>query len=130
MNGYDSHNFLSFSIRLNTDLFTSTLWSWISKQYEAFLCSATAHPNLEFHVGPFLPELTNCYIWTTTATYARIVYTTADYKFARFEYDIGGWESGAFKVRIPCNPPGFLMVSGLIINPLLLFYALIREQVM
>lgn len=131
MNGYDIHNFLSFSIKnVNNNLFTSTLWSWISKQYEAFLCSATAHPDLEFHVGPFLPDLTDCYILDDNCHVREdYLYTTADYKFARFEYDIGGWESGAFKVRISCNPPGFLMVSGLIIDPLLL-YALIQRQVM
>jgi hypothetical protein len=131
MSDYKIHNVLGFSLKnVNNNPLTDTLWSWTLKQYEAFLCSSVVHPDLEFHIGPFISDLADCYILDDKC-YVRedYLYTTADYKFTKFEFDITGWESGTFKVRVSCNLPGFLIVSGLIIDPLLL-YALIQRQVL
>jgi len=131
MSNYHVHDFLSFSIKNGKDSQpTRSLWLWISKQYESFLCSSEAHPDLEVQVGPFQPEISGCYILDDKCYVARdYLYSTIKYKFTKFEFDITGWEGESLRMRVSCNLPGFLMVTALVIDPLLL-YALIQRQVL
>ena len=114
---YNIHDIVKFKIVSKAGPFA---WQFnnIYDNYKGFESGGIDTPNFTVYLGKFTPSNQDCYI-ADSKYYIKEDYFYCkhdSYKFANWEFEMSGFDSGHTEVRISSNIPGYISVSGFIID--------------
>jgi len=118
---YSIHDIVTFKI-INKDNFLNRLLSNIDLEYKNFESEGVDNPDFTIYLGDFIPSNRECAI-LDNEYYVKedYFYCKDSYKIAKWEFEMSGFEKGNIKVQISANPFASVMISGFIIDPLIIF---------
>lgn len=118
---YNIHDLVRFKI-INKDNFLNRLFSNLNLEYKNFKSEEGGDSDFTIYLGDFTPSNQECYVLDNNYYIKEdYLYCRDSYKIAKWELELSGFESGNMKVRISTNSSASMMISGFIIDPLIIF---------
>ncbi|HJH26339.1 MAG TPA: hypothetical protein C5S37_06070 [Methanophagales archaeon] len=118
---YSIHDIVTFKI-IDKANSISRFFSNIELEYKNFESTEINDPDLTVYLGDFTPSNQECCI-LDNEYYVKedYFYCKDSYKIAKWGLEISGFESGNMEVRLSTNSSASMIISGFIIDPLIIF---------
>ena len=131
---YSIHNLLDFTIEQQSSYSALGLAKYVPKQYENFAASPIVAPGLEIVLNDSLPDdeppdqRTGFSVDSHTLVWEDGFRTTGRYKQAKWQISVRGLFTELITARVACNPPGYLIITGQVIDQLLALALVTRKS--
>ena len=118
---YNIHGLVRFKI-INRSNFLNGIFNTVNLEYKNFESEAINDPDFTIYLGDFHPANQECGILDNEYYVKEDYFFCEDsYKTAKWKLEMSGFGSGDMKVRISTNPFASMIISGFIIDSLIIF---------
>ena len=118
---YNIHNILTFKI-VDENGILNRIFDTIRIEYKNFESEELKKPDFTIYLGKFTPSNQDCYILDNKHCIKEDYFYCKDsHKIAKWEFEMSGFETDNLIVRISTNPFASMIISGFVIDPLIIF---------
>lgn len=117
---YNIHNILTFKI-VDENRVLNKIFDTIKIEYKNFESQELKKPDFTIYLGKFTPSNQDCFM-LDNKYYVKedYFYCKDSHKIAKWEFEMSGFETDELIVRISANPFASMVISGFLIDPLIL----------
>ena len=118
---YNIHDILTFKI-VDENGILNRIFDTIRIEYKNFESEELEKPDFTIYLEKFTPYNQDCFILDNEHYIKEDYFYCRDsYKIAKWELEISGFETDNLIVRISTNPFASMIISGFVIDPLIIF---------